>query len=148
MDIGSKSKYPANKLSNFALSKFTYDGVECFSMEGFIQALKRKDHGIQIHGCTLIGLKAKRWGGGVKWWKRPENAQLFWKGIGFKCHGKTHLRIVESALRCKFTQDESCKKALLSTTGQLTHSIGRDDNTSLKASDFCKILMKLREELR
>ena len=38
MDIGSGSGYPSSTLSNFAPHAFTIDGVECASMEGFLQS--------------------------------------------------------------------------------------------------------------
>lgn len=40
MDIGSKCGYPASSLSNFSPHPFVIDGVECSSMEGFLQSLK------------------------------------------------------------------------------------------------------------
>ena len=48
MDIGSGSGYPAANLSNFHPHQFTIDGVECASMEGFLQSLKFKDPNMQI----------------------------------------------------------------------------------------------------
>ena len=39
MDIGSKAGYPASALSNFASHPFVFDGVECASMEGLVQAV-------------------------------------------------------------------------------------------------------------
>lgn len=39
MDIGSKSGYPSSALSNFAGHRFTLDGVEIWSMEGFLQRI-------------------------------------------------------------------------------------------------------------
>ena len=149
MDIGSKSKWPARQLSNFAVSPFIFDGVQCASMEGFIQALKRKNPDVQKYGCTLTGIKAKRWGAGPKWWNRPLGKQLWWKGHSFPAHQSEHLEIIEQALRCKFTQHDGSKRALLATgTSKLTHSIGKESNTSLKASDFCRMLMKIRTELQ
>ena len=47
MDIHSKGKYPANALSNFAPHLFILDGVECCSMEGFLQSLKFKNPEVQ-----------------------------------------------------------------------------------------------------
>jgi len=34
MDIYSKAPYPSRALSNFYPHRFTFDGVECASMEG------------------------------------------------------------------------------------------------------------------
>ena len=71
MDIGSKSGYPSSSLSNFAGHRFIFDGVECYSMEGFLQSLKFKDPNMQIEVCKLIGKKAKFKGKSKKWWKNP-----------------------------------------------------------------------------
>lgn len=40
MDIGSGTGYPSANLSNFSPHVFTVDGIECNSMEGFLQSLK------------------------------------------------------------------------------------------------------------
>jgi hypothetical protein len=101
-------------------------------MEGFIQSLKRKDVGIQEYGCTLVGVKAKYWGKGVKWWQRPEKEQMWWQGKSFPAHSKEHLDLIERALRCKFTQHDGSKRALIATQDAvLKHSIGSNDRTSL-----------------
>jgi predicted NAD-dependent protein-ADP-ribosyltransferase YbiA (DUF1768 family) len=149
MDIKSGCGWPASQLSNFAVSPFEIDGIKCASMEGFIQALKRKDKGIQKYGCTLIGIKAKYWGKGIKWWQRTPNEQLWWLGKSFPAHSEEHLALVEKALRCKFTQHEGSKKALLATGDTvLKHSIGNNERTSLRANDFCRLLTKIRKELQ
>ena len=69
MDIGSGSGYPSSALSNFAPHRFVIDGVECVSMEGFLQSLKFQDIEMQKHVCTLVGKKAKFKGKKKKWWK-------------------------------------------------------------------------------
>lgn len=60
IDIWSKNPYPANVLSNLYDNSFCYDGVECGSMEGFLQSLKYKDIEEQRHICRLSGKEAKR----------------------------------------------------------------------------------------
>ena len=62
MDIRSNSKYPANKLSNFAGHRFELDGVVCNSMEGFLQAVKFSNPNIQEEVCKLVGFAAKKKG--------------------------------------------------------------------------------------
>lgn len=62
MDIGSKSTYPAGALSNFSPHPFTFDGVECASMEGLLQSFKQDKPHIQVETCKLVGLQAKRKG--------------------------------------------------------------------------------------
>lgn len=43
IDIWSKSEYPSDVLSNLCGNRFLFDGVECGSMEGFLQSLKYKE---------------------------------------------------------------------------------------------------------
>ena len=57
MDIGSGKKYPSNALSNFAPHPFTFRGLECASMEGFLQGLKFKDSNVQKYIFSLVGLQ-------------------------------------------------------------------------------------------
>ncbi len=42
MDIGSGKDWPSSALSNFSPHPFIIDGVECNSMEGFLQSLKHE----------------------------------------------------------------------------------------------------------
>ena len=51
LDIGSGKDYPSNALSNFAPHPFVIDGVECNSMEGFLQSLKFKEPEMQKEGA-------------------------------------------------------------------------------------------------
>ena len=59
MDIGSGSGWPSAALSNFAPHPFVIDGVECASMEGFLQSLKFKEPAMQAEVCKLVGKAAK-----------------------------------------------------------------------------------------
>lgn len=68
MDIGSGSGYPSSNLSNFSPHGFVVDGVECASMEGFLQSLKFQDPEMQNTSALLSekqpNSKAKRKNGG------------------------------------------------------------------------------------
>ena len=57
MDIGSGTGYPAAALSNFAPHAFMLDGVECASMEGFLQALKFSNPDMQREVCKSVKAK-------------------------------------------------------------------------------------------
>ena len=72
MDIGTGNTYPSNALSNFSPHPFVIDGVECNSMEGFLQSLKFDSVDMQRHVCTLVGKAAKFKGKKKKWWKKQE----------------------------------------------------------------------------
>ena len=69
MDIKSKKPYPAGALSNFVPRPFKIRGIECASMEGFVQGLKFKSPEMQQEVFKLTGLAAKRKGAGKKWQK-------------------------------------------------------------------------------
>ena len=60
MDIGSKKGYPSSALSNFAPHPFVFDGIECSSMEGLLQAFKFKNADMQVEVCKLVGLNVVR----------------------------------------------------------------------------------------
>lgn len=59
VDIWSKSPYPANVLSNLHGNAFMFDGIECGSMEGFLQSLKYQDMDEQRRICAMSGKEAK-----------------------------------------------------------------------------------------
>ena len=67
MDICSGTGYPSSALSNFAPHQFIIDGVECNSMEEFLQSLKFKDVDMQKAVCLLVGKAAKFKGKKKKW---------------------------------------------------------------------------------
>ena len=43
LDIRSNGLYPSNVLSNMCSNEFSFDGIVCGSMEGFLQSLKRAE---------------------------------------------------------------------------------------------------------
>ena len=143
MDIGSGKTFPCNALSNFAPHPFVLDGVECASMEGFLQSLKFKNPDMQRHVCTLVGKAAKFKGKDKKWWREQK---LFWLGQEFDRHGEEYQRLLNRAFNALF-QNAGFRNALeASKPAVLTHSIGKTDpsRTVLTQSEFCGRLMKLR----
>ena len=78
MDIGSGSGFPSATLSNFAPHPFVIDGVECNSMEGFLQSLKFSNPEMQKEVCKLVGKAAKFKGKKKKWWRTQT---LWWQGV-------------------------------------------------------------------
>ena len=148
INIGSKGGWPANVLSNFALTPFEVDDIRCASTEGFIQALKFPNPETQRHICLLVGRKAKF--AGKKARKRLRREQkVWWQRKEFKFRSKEHFELIEKALRAKFTQNEVAKRALLATgDATLTHDLGPESpHTSLPAREFIRILNKIRQEL-
>lgn len=147
MDIGSGSGWPSSALSNFAPHPFTIDGVECASMEGFLQSLKFKDPAMQVEVCKLVGKAAKFKGKKKKWWREQT---LFWQGTEFKRDSQEYQDLLDRAFDA-LSENTSFQKALLATkSATLTHSIGKSkqQETVLTKQEFCSRLTKIRERLQ
>ena len=146
MDIKSGNKYPSNALSNFAPHPFTFDGVQCNSMEGFLQGLKFKNVEMQQHICTLVGFKAKK-SGAKKNWQRDQT--LYWAGLPYKRDSDGYQTLLDEVYWTLYTQNTKAQKALLATgDANLTHSIGRSkkSDTVLTKQEFCSRLMSMRKQ--
>ena len=139
IDIGSKFEFPASVLSNFTPNSFTIDGVECASMEGFLQSLKEI--------CQLTGVKAKKRGGKCENWKKTQT--LWWQGQKIDRQGVEYQKLLNRAFN-ELAKNEKFKKALSATDQEvLIHSIGKSNQfeTVLTEEEFCSRLMKLRREI-
>lgn len=147
MDIGSGSGWPSAALSNFAPHPFVIDGIECASMEGFLQSLKFKEPAMQAEVCKLVGKAAKFRGKKKKWWKTQT---LYWQGIEYKRNSKEYQELLTRAF-AELGKNTSFQKALLATgTATLTHEIGKTkiSETILTRQEFCGRLMAIRAKLQ
>jgi len=148
MDIKLGGKYPSSALSNLATHHFVFDGVECHSMEGFLQGIKFKDVNMQIEICKLTGKGAKKAGAKKKWQKTQT---LWWKGKPIKRESDEYQALLDGAYEALFTQNKKAAKALLATqNANLTHSLGRRkmSETVLTKQEFCSRLMNMRDRLK
>lgn len=145
MDIGSGNGYPQANLSNFSPHPFVIDGVQCASMEGFLQSLKFKNPDMQVEVCKMVGLRAKRKGAKKnKYWKQTRT--LYWRGIPINRDSIEYQYLLDKAFQA-LAQNEKFRKALLATNNAtLTHSMGRNNKkeTVLTTQEFCSRLTKLR----
>ena len=147
MDIGSGSGYPSCALSNFAPHPFVIDGVECASMEGFLQSLKFSNPDMQKEVCKLVGKAAKFKGKNKKWFLTQT---LYWQGKEYKRNSKEYQDLLDRAYN-ELSKNTGFKKALLATgDATLTHSIGktRISETVLTRQEFCSRLLLIREKLK
>lgn len=143
MDISSTNKYPSNALSNFAPHPFMMDGVQCNSMEGFLQSLKFENIDMQKYVCTLVGRAAKAKGAN-KNWKRKQ--VLYWNGKEYKRDSEEYQLLLNRAYNALY-QNIGFQKALeASKPAILSHSIGKNkiSETVLTQTEFISRLMKLR----
>ena len=146
MDIGSKSGYPSSSLSNFAPHPFVIDGVECNSMEGFLQSLKFSSVEMQKHVCTLVGVTAKYKGKHKKWWVEQT---LYWQGKEYKRESEEYAQLISRAYD-ELAKNNSFRKAILAQpNATLTHSMGKNDmsHTVLTEREFISNLYRVRSNL-
>jgi hypothetical protein len=149
MDIGSKHGYPASALSNFAPHAFTFDGVECASMEGLLQSFKFDKQHIQVEVCKLVGIGAKRRGSARNTaWKTRQT--LWWKGIPIDRQGDEYQELLDRAFAALATNDSFARALLATQQAVLTHEIGRSSthDTVLTKNEFCSRLTALRAILK
>lgn len=145
MDIGSGNGYPAGTLSNFAPHPFEIDGVQCNSMEGFLQALKFESVDMQKYVCTLVGRSAKFKGKKKKWFQKQE---LYWLGTVYKRDSDEYQNLLNRAYN-QLYKNEGFRKALEATKGcVLTHYMSKNkiNETVLTTSEFCRRLTYLRDK--
>ena len=146
MDIGSHAGYPSSALSNFAPHPFTIDGVECASMEGFLQSLKFKNPEMQKEVCKLTGKTAKFKGGKKKWWKTQT---LYWMDVEYKRDSQEYQELLTRAYDALF-ENEGFRNALEAAKNTvLTHSLGKRDihKTVLTEREFLSQLNRLKQKL-
>lgn len=147
MDIGTGTGYPSAALSNFAPHAFIIDGIECASMEGFLQSLKFSNPEMQKQVCTLVGKAAKFKGKKKKWYKTQT---LYWQGKEYKRDSEEYQLLLDRAYN-ELAKNEGFKKALLATgNATLTHSIGKKkkNETVLTIQEFVSRLTVIRSRLQ
>lgn len=148
MDIGSGHGYPADALSNFAPHPFVLDGIECNSMEGFLQSLKFSNPDMQREVCKLVGRAAKFKGKKKNWYVKQV---LYWQGKEIPRDSDEYQMLLDRAYMAMATQNRGFQSALLATqNAALTHSIGKTktNETVLTRSEFCSRLIKIRTMLQ
>lgn len=146
MDIGSGKGFPESALSNFAPHPFVIDGIECNSMEGFLQSLKFSNPDMQKEVCKLVGKQAKFKGKKKKWYKTQT---LYWQNKEYKRDSQEYQDLLDKAY-IALSKNTGFQKALLATGNAiLTHSIGKSDikQTVLTKQEFCSRLTKIRTQL-
>ena len=148
MDIGSGHGYPADALSNFAPHPFVLDGIECNSMEGFLQSLKFSNQDMQREVCKLVGRAAKFKGKNKNWYVKQV---LYWQGKEIPRDSDEYQMLLDRAYIAMATQNRGFQCALLATQNSvLTHSIGKTktNETVLTRNEFCSRLTKIRTMLQ
>jgi len=150
MEIGgSNREFPGKELSNFTPHAFEFDGVECASMEGLLQAFKFEEVSDQIEICRLVGFEAKRRGRDRnEAWKSCQT--LWWLGHAFNRHSSQYQMLLDQAFDA-LAENKLFQQALLASGDEvLVHSIGTPDpnHTVLTEEEFCSRLTSIRSRLK
>lgn len=141
MDIRYGYKFPSGELSNLYPHHFILDGVECNSFEGFLQSITHKTIEKQREICLLFGAEAKH-KGSRRW---LVTNKLYWNGEEINRKSLEYQNLLDSAYNTLYDQSQLFRKALAATVGgNITHRIGRYQDTLLTVDEFCSRLLILR----
>lgn len=153
-NIVSYGKY--SLVSNFADTRFVFEGQQFRSAEAFIHYIKYPEHHPEKKKVAkLFGKEAKK---AVireireeinRKFRAGETPIVYWNGQEIDYRSPEHYGLIKKALRAKFEQNSEAYNQLMATGDKkLVHNIGRKEshNTSLPASEFTRILTELREE--
>ena len=149
INISGNSANPvAARLSNFTLRNFTFDGIQCVSIESVLQSFKFNDGvGLQRQICLMPPKKAKEMGTEFPGWK--EEQILFWDNQEFNRHGQEYQQLVSRLYDAVYNQDDTFKDDLLALGNEeICHSIGKSDpnDTVLTEQEFIDQLNRLRKK--
>ena len=147
IDIYSEGEYPANVLSNFSPNNFVLDGIQCASMEGFLQSLKFWSKKKQLSICRLSGKEAKCSADvfvNIRW-KLFQSLQ--WQGKRYKRNSTEYTLLITRAFDALSTNTAFCQALIATNDEKLQHSIGKHNkkDTILTEEEFIAQLYRLRK---
>lgn len=148
MDISSKANGIAGRLSNFTTRYFTFDGIQCNSMEGLLQAFKFENIDSQKATCLMVGFAAKKKGSGRnKYWQSKQT--LWWNGVAYQRKSKDYQILLNKAYNAMYLQNEQLRDDLKNSQSAIfTHNMGNNNEkeTVLTEREFCSRLQHLKDK--
>lgn len=147
LDILYKDEISA-PLSNLFPHKFIIDGIECISMESFIQSLRVNDVNIQRKICEeYTGYMAYKLRLSLPDWRK--DGCVYWQGQKILRHSTEYLKLISKAYDMLFENDVF--RYCLNTHKNciLVHSIGcyNTNETLLTPSEYINELERLIKKL-
>lgn len=143
LDIRIGTEFPVIVLCNTYPKPFVFDGVQCGSVEGFLQAVKLTDQDQQIRVCSLSGMEAKN--ESTSLWKKSQT--VWWRGEKYDRQSSEFQILLRRVYRACYDQNELFRSALVATGHKhLVHLVGKGDprETILTRDEMCDILTELR----
>jgi len=137
-------------LSNLFPHSFSIDGVNCKSMEGFLQSLKFKDEEIRKIVQEYWGIDAYKAGRATDWRKAQV---LYWKGQIIGRHSQEYQELLDRAYGINgnegLIKNALFRKAIINSKGKkITHTgVDNPSETVLTTEEYISRLEKIRELL-
>lgn len=145
IDIRSRASGAIGRLSNYTERHFTFEGIQCGSIEGVLQSFKCPDMNEQIRICALSGGWAKHAGSQHEW---KEKQLLYWKGQAFPRCSQEYQHLLDRLYSAVYEQDESFRHDLAAIRGKkIDHRMGLSNpsETVLTRHEFIFRLQRLSE---
>lgn len=146
VEINSRASGAAGRLSNYTERHFSFDEVECHSIEGVLQSLKCPDPEVQKEICLLTGGWAKKAGGQYNW---KTDQTLYWGGKPYLRRSEEYGILLNRLYDAVFDQDASFRADLAAMKGQrIDHRMGLTNpaETVLTRNEFVRELQRLIEK--
>lgn len=146
IDIHSKRRGIAGRLSNFTKRCFVFDEIFCRSIEGVLQSMKFENISEQKIVCGLWGEQAKLAGEIKSDWK--DTQILYWHDHCYRRESEEYKALLTRLYTEVYKQDEQLRKDIKkSTKFKLIHSIGNPDpcDTVLTENEFIELLEVLQK---
>lgn len=144
-NVCTEGRHPEDILSNLCGNDFCYDGMQCGSMEGFLQSLKIRDEKLQRRVCLCKARELEQYP--IPEWDGSQ--PLWWKGSKINRHLAEYMEFLVKAYQEMFLWCARFREALMSTEGkQLVYESGKSDpdKSILTDEEFCAILTTIREQ--
>lgn len=142
-NICAKGRHPEDILSNRCNNDFCFDGVQCGSMESFLQSLKYQDPVLQAKICIEDAKYLGQYD--TSYWQKDQI--LWWKGEPIHRQSLKYIRLIYRAYSELYLWCGRFRDALMGSVGKkLLYDTGNDDKcrTVLTDNEFIHILTKLR----
>lgn len=149
IDIHSKRRGVAGRLSNFTKRSFTFDEIPCRSIEGVLQSFKFEKPCEQKIVCGLWGSQAKLAGDLKADWKATQT--LYWNERSYQRDSKEYQELITRLYTEVYRQNEQFRRDIKkSVKYNLVHSIGNSDprDTVLTESEFIEQLVALQKLMK
>lgn len=141
-------EFARQSLSVFSKFSFAIDGVNCISIESFLQSLKFKNIKKQKSICDMPPEQARKLGNKKKWWKRTGN--LWWKGNKIKRSSSEYQVLLNRVFGELYKNNDftrillNCENIEILRTANTTNS----QNVILSEDEFVSRLVNMRRLLQ